>query len=199
MALLIGKTAPDFTAKAVMPNNTILDNFTLSEQIKGKIGVLFFYPLNFTFVCPSEIVALNKTVPEFEKRGAVVMGISIDSQYSHLAYKNIPLEKGGIGNVRFPLVSDLNKQISRDYDVLFNESIAYRGTFITDHKGVIRHQMINDLPLGRNIDEVVRIIDAIQFHEEHGEVCPANWNKGDVAMKPTQEGVSDYLKNHAAK
>jgi len=193
MAVLVGKTAPDFTAKAVLANNTIAEKFNLTNELKGKIGVLFFYPLNFTFVCPSEIIAFNNKLKEFQDRNAVVIGVSVDSPFSHLAYKNTPLEKGGIGNVQFPLVSDLTKQIARDYDVLLNESIAFRGTFIIDTKGVVRHQVVNDLPLGRNIDEALRIIDAIQYHEQHGEVCPANWNKGDEAMKPTAEGVSAYL------
>ena len=198
MAVLVGKTAPDFTAKAVLPNNTIAEKFNLTSELKGKIGVLFFYPLNFTFVCPSEIIAFNNKLKEFQDRNAVLIGVSVDSPYSHIAYKSTPTEKGGIGNVQFPLVSDLTKQIARDYDVLLNESIAYRGTFIIDTKGIVRHQVINDLPLGRNIDEALRIIDAIQYNEQHGEVCPANWNKGDEAMKPTAEGVAAYLSKHAS-
>lgn len=198
MAVLVGKAAPDFTAKAVLANNSIEEKFNLTNEIKGKIGVLFFYPLNFTFVCPSEIIAFNNKLKEFQSRNAVLIGVSVDSPFSHLAYKNTPLEKGGIGNVQFPLVSDLTKQISRDYDVLLNESIAFRGTFIIDSKGVVRHQVINDLPLGRNIDEALRIIDAIQYNEQHGEVCPANWNKGDEAMKPTAEGVASYLAKRAS-
>jgi peroxiredoxin 2/4 len=198
MAVLVGKTAPDFTAKAVLANNTIAEKFNLTNELKGKIGVLFFYPLNFTFVCPSEIIAFNNKLKEFQDRNAVLIGVSVDSPFSHLAYKNTPLEKGGIGNVGFPLVSDLTKQIARDYDVLLNESIAFRGTFIIDTKGIVRHQVINDLPLGRNIDEALRIIDAIQYNEQHGEVCPANWNKGDEAMKPTAEGVSAYLSKRAS-
>jgi peroxiredoxin 2/4 len=198
MAVLVGKTAPDFTAKAVLANNTIAEKFNLSNELKGKIGVLFFYPLNFTFVCPSEIIAFNNKLKEFQDRNAVLIGVSVDSPFSHLAYKNTPLEKGGIGNVGFPLVSDLTKQIARDYDVLLNESIAFRGTFIIDTKGIVRHQVINDLPLGRNIDEALRIIDAIQYNEQYGEVCPANWNKGDEAMKPTAEGVAAYLSKHAS-
>ena len=198
MAVLVGKTAPDFTAKAVLANNTIAEKFNLTNELKGKIGVLFFYPLNFTFVCPSEIIAFNNKLKEFQDRNAVLIGVSVDSPFSHLAYKNTPLEKGGIGNVGFPLVSDLTKQIARDYDVLLNESIAFRGTFIIDTKGIVRHQVINDLPLGRNIDEALRIIDAIQYNEQYGEVCPANWNKGDEAMKPTAEGVAAYLSKHAS-
>ncbi len=198
MTVLVGKTAPDFTAKAVMPNNSIAEKFNLTNEIKGKIGVLFFYPLNFTFVCPSEIIAFNNKLQEFKERNAIVIGISVDSPYSHLAYKNTPLERGGIGNVQFPLVSDLTKQIARDYDVLLNDSIAFRGTFIIDKNGIVKHQVINDLPLGRNIDEALRIIDAIQYNEQHGEVCPANWNKGDEAMKPTAEGVAAYLAKRAS-
>ena len=182
----------------MLANNTIAEKFNLTNELKGKIGVLFFYPLNFTFVCPSEIIAFNNKLKEFQDRNAVLIGVSVDSPFSHLAYKNTPLEKGGIGNVGFPLVSDLTKQIARDYDVLLNESIAFRGTFIIDTKGIVRHQVINDLPLGRNIDEALRIIDAIQYNEQHGEVCPANWNKGDEAMKPTAEGVAAYLSKHAS-
>lgn len=197
MSVLVGREAPDFTAKAVMPDNSIKDNYNLKEQTKGKYAVLFFWPLDFTFVCPSEIIAFDNRVDEFKKRGAEVIGISVDSQYTHYAWKNTPVDKGGIGNVRFPLIADLTKSISRSYDVLTGDAVAFRGTFILDKKGLVRHQLINDLPLGRNVDETLRTLDALMFHEEHGEVCPANWKKGEKAMKPTAEGVASYLKEKA--
>lgn len=198
MAVLVGKQAPDFTAAAVMPDNTINDKFNLYEQIKGKEAVIFFYPLDFTFVCPSEIIAFNNKLEEFKKRNTAVIAVSVDSHFTHLAWKNTPVEKGGIGNVQFPMVADLTKNIARDYDVLVNNAVAFRGTFLIDKKGVVRHQIVNDLPLGRNIDEAIRMVDTLQYHEQFGEVCPANWNKGDEAMKPNAEGVSTYLKKHAA-
>lgn len=193
MAVLVGKPAPDFIATAVMPDNSFNNAFKLSEYTKGKIAVLFFYPLDFTFVCPSEIIAFDAKLKEFEERGAVVIAVSVDSQFSHLAFKNTPVNKGGIGNVQFPVVADMTKKISREYDVLFNDSISYRGTFLIDQSGVVRHQLVNDLPLGRNVDEALRMIDALKYHQEYGEVCPANWNRGEAAMKPTQDGVAQYL------
>jgi peroxiredoxin (alkyl hydroperoxide reductase subunit C) len=199
MGVLVTKTAPDFTAKAVMPDNQIVDNFTLSKYLDKSVGVLFFYPLDFTFVCPSEIIAFNNRLGEFSVRGVKLIGISVDSHFSHLAWKKTPVNKGGIGEVQFPLVADLTKSIARDYDVLIGDSIALRGTFIIDKNFVVRHQLINDLPLGRNVDEVIRMIDALYFVEEHGEVCPAGWNKGDEGMKPTSEGVADYLTSNADK
>jgi peroxiredoxin (alkyl hydroperoxide reductase subunit C) len=197
MAVLVGKEAPDFTASAVLPDNSIKSDYNLKSAIKGKIGILFFYPLDFTFVCPSEIIAFDNRVDEFKKRGAEIIGVSVDSQYTHFAWKNTPVEKGGIGNIRFPLVADLTKSIARDYDVLVNNSVAFRGTFMIDKKGIVRHQIVNDLPLGRNVDETLRMIDALNFHEEHGEVCPANWKQGEKGMKATAEGVASYLKEKA--
>jgi peroxiredoxin (alkyl hydroperoxide reductase subunit C) len=197
MSILITKEAPDFTAPAVMPDNTIKSDFNLKEYTKGKKCVLFFYPLDFTFVCPSEILAFNKKIKEFEKMNTVVISVSVDSHFTHLAYKNTPVEKGGIGNVQFPMVADLTKNIARNYGILLNDSVALRGTFLIDEKGIVRHQVVNDLPLGRNIDEALRMVDALIYHEQYGEVCPANWNKGDDAMKPTQEGVASYLAKHA--
>ncbi len=197
MAVLVGKEAPDFTANAVLADNTIKADFNLKTHLKGKYGVLFFYPLDFTFVCPSEIIAFDNRVEEFKKRGAEIIGVSVDSQYTHYAWKNTPVEKGGIGNIRFPLVADLTKSIARDYDVLVNNAVAFRGTFLIDKKGVVRHQIVNDLPLGRDADEAIRILDALIFHEEHGEVCPANWKKGATGMKPNAEGVASYLKENA--
>ncbi len=198
MSVLVGKAAPDFTAKAVMPDNTINENFNLKQYLKKKMGVLFFYPLDFTFVCPSEIIAFNNRLEEFKSRKTEVIAVSVDSQFTHLAWKNTPVNHGGIGNVQFPMVADLTKQIARDYDVLTGEAVALRGTFLIDQEGIVRHQVINDLPLGRNVDEAIRMVDALAFHQQFGEVCPANWNKGDKGMKATTEGVAAYLKKQAA-
>jgi len=192
---LVTQQAPDFTADAVMPDNS-LAQITLSSY-KGKNVVLFFYPLDFTFVCPSEILAFNKKLEEFKKRNTEVIGVSVDSKFTHLAWKNTPVEDGGIGNIQYPLVSDLNKNIARQYGILFNDAVALRGLFLIDTKGVIRHSVINDLPLGRNVSEALRMVDALQFVETHGDqVCPANWQEGDEAMKPTEEGVASYLAKH---
>ena len=198
MSVLVGKEAPDFTAKAVMPDNSINDKFNLRTHIKGKVGIVFFWPLDFTFVCPSEIIAFDNRVKEFKSRGAEVIGVSVDSHFTHLAWKNTPVNNGGIGNVQFPMVADLTKSIARSYDVLLADEVAFRGTFMIDKKGIVRHQVINDLPLGRNVDEAIRMLDALNFVEEHGEVCPANWKRGEEGMKPTGEGVATYLKKHAA-
>lgn len=198
MAVLVRKEAPNFTAQAVFPDNSIKE-LNLKEYLKGKYGVIFFYPLDFTFVCPSEILAFSSKAEEFEKRDAKVIGISIDSQFTHLAYRNTPTDKGGIGQITFPLVSDLTHKIAADYDVLSDAGVALRGTFLIDKQGIVRHQIINDLPLGRNIEEAIRMVDALQYSEKHGEVCPANWKQGKEAMKPTQEGVAAYLKTNAGK
>lgn len=195
MAVQVTQPAPDFTATAVMPDNSFKDDFKLSD-LKGKYVVLFFYPLDFTFVCPSEIIAFDRKLAAFKERNCEVIGVSIDSQFSHWAWKNTPVNKGGIGNVQYPLVADLTKCISRDYGVLVNDAIALRGLFLIDKGGVVRHALINDLPLGRNVDEALRVLDALQFTEKHGEVCPANWKKGDDAMKPSHDGVADYLAKH---
>ncbi len=197
MSVLVGKPAPDFTANAVMPDNSINEKFNLSSHIKGKIGILFFYPLDFTFVCPSEIIAFDNRVEQFKALGAEPIAVSVDSHFTHLAWKNTPIEKGGIGQVKFPMVADLTKSIARDYDVLLNDAIAFRGTFMIDKKGIVRHQIVNDLPLGRNIDEALRMIEALNFTEENGEVCPAGWQKGQSGMKATSEGVASYLKDNA--
>ena len=192
---LVTKLAPDFTADAVLPDNTF-GQITLSS-FKGKNVVLFFYPLDFTFVCPSEILAFNKKLEEFKSRNTEVIGVSVDSKFTHLAWKNTKLEDGGIGNIQYTLVSDLNKNIAREYGILFNESVALRGLFLIDTKGIIRHSVINDLPLGRSVSEALRMVDALQFVEAHGDqVCPANWQDGDEAMKPTAEGVAGYLAKH---
>ncbi|DAB37774.1 MAG: peroxidase [Sulfuricurvum sp. GWF2_44_89] len=195
--MLVTKKAPDFTATTVLGNNQIVENFNLYENIGEKGAVLFFYPLDFTFVCPSELIAFDHRLDAFTERGINVIGVSVDSQFSHFAWKNTPVNQGGIGQVRYPLVADLNKQISRDYDVLFGESVALRGSFLIDKDGTVRHAVINDLPLGRNIDEMLRMIDAMLFTNEHGEVCPAGWAKGDAGMKASTEGVAEYLSAHS--
>ncbi len=188
---LVQKEAPGFTAQAVMEDGSFKE-VSLSDY-KGKYTVLFFYPLDFTFVCPTEIIALSERMAEFKQRGAHVLGISVDSHFSHLAWRNTPRDKGGIGEISFPLVSDLDKSISRKYGVLLETpGIALRGMFLIDKNGVLRSLTINDLPLGRNVDEILRVLDAIEFTEEHGEVCPANWVKGDTGMKPTQDGLEEY-------
>jgi peroxiredoxin (alkyl hydroperoxide reductase subunit C) len=196
MTTLVTKEAPDFKAPAVLGNNTIVEDFTLS-QFKGKYVLLFFYPLDFTFVCPSEIIAFNKKLDEFKKRGVEVVGVSVDSQFTHFAWKSTPVNKGGIGDIQFPLVADLSKSIAKEYGVLFDEAIALRGLFLIDKDGIVRHSTINDLPLGRNVDEAIRMVDALQFFEENGEVCRANWQKGEEGMKPSAEGVAEYLSKHA--
>jgi len=194
MAVLVGKPAPDFTAQAVMPDNEINPKFNLKEYLEGRVGVLFFYPLDFTFVCPSEIIAFNNRLKEFKTRGAEVIAVSVDSQFTHLAWKNTEVNKGGIGQVQFPMVADLTKQIARDYDVLIEGAgVALRGTFLIDKEGKVRHQLVNDLPLGRNIEEAIRMVDALNFFEEHGEVCPAGWNRGKEGMEASPEGVAKYL------
>ena len=196
MSSLIGKPAPEFTAPTVMPDNSIDAEFSLSS-LKGKYVVLFFYPLDFTFVCPTEILTFNRKLAEFKERGAEVVGVSVDSQFTHLAWKNTAIENGGIGDVQYPLVADLTKSISRDYGVLLEEAgVAYRGTFLIDKEGVVRHAVVNDLPLGRNIDDAVRMVEALRHHETHGEVCPANWKQGEDAMQPTPDGVAAYLAEH---
>jgi peroxiredoxin (alkyl hydroperoxide reductase subunit C) len=195
--MLVTNPAPDFTATAVLADGSIVDNFKLSENFGKKGTVLFFYPLDFTFVCPSEIIAFSHRIEEFQSRGVNVIGVSVDSQFSHFAWRETPVNNGGIGRIKYPLVADLTKQISKDYDVLFGNSVALRGSFLIDAKGTIRHAVINDLPLGRNIDEMIRMVDTMQFTDEHGEVCPANWKKGDEGMKASTEGVAEYLAKHA--
>lgn len=194
MSTLVTRQAPNFKAQAVFGNNEIKELELASYR--GKYVVLFFYPLDFTFVCPSEIIAFDKKLDAFNKKGVEVIGVSVDSQYTHYAWKNTRVEDGGIGNVRYPLVADLDKKIAADYGVLLDAGIALRGLFLIDREGVVRHSVINDLPLGRNVDEALRMVDALQFTEAHGEVCPANWQAGDEAMKPTAEGVADYLSKH---
>jgi peroxiredoxin (alkyl hydroperoxide reductase subunit C) len=199
MAVLVGKQAPDFAAAAVLGNNEIVENYKLSDAIRGKYAVLFFYPLDFTFVCPSELIAFDHRLEEFAKRGVEVIGVSIDSEFTHLAWKNTPVNKGGIGKVGYTLVADIKHEICKAYDVEAGAGVAYRGSFLIDKSGVVRHQVVNDLPLGRNVDEMIRMVDALQFTEEHGEVCPAGWNKGKAGMKASTTGVAEYLAKHAVE
>lgn len=192
MGVLVGKKAPEFRAKAVYKNK-IVNDFSLS-QFRGLNILLFFYPLDFTFVCPTEIHAFQDHLPEFEKRNTQVIGCSVDSVYSHLAWLNTPRSKGGIAGVTYPLISDINKTIASEFDVLVpHEGIAYRGLFLIDQNSIVRHQIVNDLPIGRSIEEAIRTIDALNYHEQHGEVCPANWVAGKKSLKPTQEGLEEYF------
>jgi len=195
LTTLVTQQAPDFTAEAVMPDNSF-GSITLSA-LKGKYALLLFYPLDFTFVCPSEILAFNKKIAEFKTRNCEVIGVSVDSKFTHLAWKNTAIENGGIGNIQFPLVQDLNKEIAKSYGILLGGSVALRGLFLVDPTGTVRHCVINDLPLGRNVEEALRMVDAVQFSDTHGEVCPANWRQGEEAMKPTAEGVASYLAKHS--
>jgi peroxiredoxin 2/4 len=195
---LINTPAPDFTAAAVLPDGSIEDAFQLQRVIRDRYAVLFFYPLDFTFVCPTELLAFHNRVAEFEKRDTAVIGVSIDSQYTHLAWRVTPAEQGGVGQLDYPLVADPSHRIVRSYGVqAASGDVALRATFLIDREGLIRHQSINDLPLGRNVDEYLRLIDALQFHEQHGEVCPAGWQPGRPAMKADREGVADYLRSNA--
>ena len=196
MAVLVGKPAPDFTATAVLGNNEIKD-VTLSKIAKGKYAVVFFYPLDFTFVCPSELIAFDHRLDEFKKRKVEVIGVSIDSQFTHLAWKNTPVDKGGIGQVKYTLVADVKHEICQAYDVESAGGVAFRGSFLIDKAGVVRHQVVNDLGLGRDIDEMLRMVDALQFSEEHGEVCPAGWKKGRPGMDASTAGVAKFLAEHA--
>ncbi len=196
--VLVGKQAPDFTAAAVLGNGEIVDSFNLKEFTQGKEVVVFFYPLDFTFVCPSELIAFDKRFGEFQARGVEVIGISIDSQFTHNAWRNTAINDGGIGAVQYPLVADVKHEICKAYDVELEEAgVALRGSFLIDKNGLVRHQVVNDLPLGRNIDEMLRMVDALQFHEEHGEVCPAQWAKDKAAMEATPEGVANFLAEHS--
>jgi len=197
MGVLVGKPAPDFTVAAVRGNGEIVDSLTLSEEIKGKYGLIFFYPLDFTFVCPSELIALDHRMDQFKERNVEVIGVSIDSQFSHNAWRNTPINEGGIGPVAYTLAADTKHEICQAYDVEAEGGVAFRGAFIIDKNGVVRSQIVNDLPLGRNMEELLRIIDALQFTEEHGEVCPAGWNKGDKGMNASPDGVATYLAENA--
>ncbi len=198
MSILVGRQAPDFCVAAVLGDGSIIDNFQLSIQLKGKYGLVFFYPLDFTFVCPSELVALDHRFEEFEKRNVLPIAVSIDSQFTHHAWRNTPLKEGGIGQVRYPIAADVKHDITRAYGVEHPEAgVALRGAFLIDKDGIVRSQIVNDLPLGRDIDELIRLVDALQFVEEHGEVCPAGWNKGDAAIQATPGGIADFLGKHS--
>ena len=198
MTVLVGRPAPDFTAPAVLGNGEIVDNYTFSEATKGKYAVVVFYPLDFTFVCPSELIALDHRVDKLKAKGVEVIAVSIDSHFTHNAWRNTPVEKGGIGQVKYTMVGDMTHHIVRSFGVEHPEAgVAFRGTFLIDKAGLVRHQVVNDLPLGRNMNEIGRMVDALQFHEQHGEVCPAGWQKGDDGMNASPNGVADYLKSHS--
>ncbi len=207
MGVLVGKKAPSFQAKAVVNGHEIVENFSLDQYLGKKYVLFFFWPADFTFVCPTEIIAFQEKIDEFEKRNVAVVGCSVDSEYTHWAWLNTEKKDGGIKGVKFPLVSDLSKTISENYDVLAGHydidddgnavfegtPMAYRGLFFIDKQGIVRHQVVNDMPLGRSVDEALRIVDAWQYFEKHGEVCPANWKPGDKALKPTPEAIAEYL------
>lgn len=199
MAVLVGKPAPDFTVPAVLASGEIVDNFNLASALKGKYGLVFFYPLDFTFVCPSELIALDHRIPDFKARNVEVVGVSIDSHFTHNAWRNTPVNAGGIGPVKYTLAADITHSIAKDYDVESAGGVAFRGAFIIDKAGIVRAQIVNDLPLGRSMEEILRLVDALQFTEEHGEVCPANWKKGDKGMNASPEGVAKYLAENADK
>jgi peroxiredoxin (alkyl hydroperoxide reductase subunit C) len=194
MCQLVTKPAPEFTATAVMPDNSFAE--VKLSSYRGKYVLVFFYPLDFTFVCPTEIIAFDKAIEKFESRGVQVLGVSVDSHFTHLAWKNTPRDQGGLGKIRYPLVADLNKEIARSFQVLLDGGLALRGLFLIDREGIVRHAVVNDLPLGRSIDEALRMVDALQYFEKNGEVCPANWKEGEEAMKADAKGVADYLAKH---
>lgn len=202
MAVLVGKQAPFFHDEdkrfaAVLGDGQIVEDFNFKKATAGKYAVVFFYPLDFTFVCPSELIAFDHRLEEFKKRNVEVIGVSIDSEFTHNAWRNTPVEKGGIGQVGYTLVGDVNHAVAKAYDVESEDGPAYRGTFLIDKSGVVRHQVVNDMPLGRNIDEALRMVDALQFFEENGDVCPAGWNKGKKAMEASISGVAAYLAENA--
>jgi peroxiredoxin (alkyl hydroperoxide reductase subunit C) len=196
MTVLVAKEAPDFEAPAVMPDGTIKENFRLSD-LRGKYTVVFFWPLDFTFVCPTEIISHDRRIDEFKNRNVEVVGISIDSQFTHFAWRSTPPDKGGIGQVQFPIVADVKHTIAQAYGIEHPAGVALRASFLIDKEGIVQHQIVNNLPIGRNVDEMLRIIDALQFHEQHGEVCPAGWQKGEAGMQATSAGVAEYLAAHA--
>ena len=200
MSVLVGREAPDFTAPAVLGNGEIVEDYNLKEATNGKYTVIFFYPLDFTFVCPSELIAFDHRLEEFKKRNVEVIGVSIDSHFTHNAWRNTDVNNGGIGQVGYTLVADMTHAICKAYDVETPDgAVAFRGSFLIDQEGNVRHQVVNDLPLGRNVDEMIRMVDALQFNEEHGEVCPAGWNQGDKGMTATPDGVAAYLSDEADK
>ncbi len=198
--VLVTRQAPDFTAAAVLGNGEIVDNFNLKKHLNGRPAVIFFWPMDFTFVCPSELIAFDHRYEEFKKRGVEVVGISMDSEFVHNAWRNTAIDAGGIGQVQYPMVADIKHDIMKAYGVEHPEAgVALRGSFLVDENGVVRHQVINDLPLGRNVDEMIRMVDALQFHEEHGDVCPAQWEKGQEGMNASPKGVADFLKKNSGK
>ncbi|MDO3384067.1 peroxiredoxin [Gilvimarinus algae] len=199
MGVLVGKQVPDFTAAAVLGNGEIVDEYKLSEAIKGKKAVIFFYPLDFTFVCPSELIAFDNRFDAFQKRGVEVIAVSIDSQFTHSAWRNTPVNEGGIGQVKYTMVADTKHEICQAFDVEADAGVAYRGSFLIDEDGVVQHQVVNNLPLGRNVDEMLRMVDALAFHQEHGEVCPAGWQEGDKGMDASAKGVASYLAENSGK
>ena len=198
--VLVTRQAPDFTAAAVMGNGEIIDNFNLKKHLNGRPAVIFFWPMDFTFVCPSELIAFDHRYEEFKKRGVEVIGVSMDSEFVHNAWRNTAIDDGGIGPVQYPMIADIKHDIMRAYGVEFPEAgVALRGSFLVDKNGVVRHQVVNDLTLGRNVDEMLRMVDALQFHEEHGDVCPAQWEKGQEGMNASPKGVADFLKKNSGK
>lgn len=200
MSVLVGRTAPDFTAPAVLADGSIVNDFNLKKSVQGKYSVIVFYPLDFTFVCPSELIALDHRCEELRKKHVEVISVSVDSHFTHNAWRNTAIKEGGIGPVKYTMVADINHKITQDYGVEHPEAgVAFRATFLLDKKGVVRHQVVNDLPLGRNMDELTRMVEALQFFDEHGEVCPAGWQKGKAGMKASPQGVSEYLASHADK
>ncbi len=199
MSVLVGKPAPDFTVPAVLGDGQIVDSFNFAEATRGKYAVIVFYPLDFTFVCPSELIALDHRIDEFKSRGVEVITVSIDSHFTHNAWRNTPVNEGGIGPVRYTMAADITHEICKNYDVESEGGVAFRGSFLIDQNGVVRHQVVNDLPLGRNMDEMLRMVDALQFYEEHGEVCPAGWHKGESGMDASPDGVAQYLADNADK
>lgn len=200
MGVLVGRKAPDFTAPAVLGDGTIVDEFNFASATKGKYAVVFFWPLDFTFVCPSELIAFDHRLDAFKKRNVEVIGVSIDSHFTHNAWRNTPVNAGGIGPVGYTMVADMTHNICKAFDVETPDgAVAFRGSFLIDLAGNVRHQVVNDLPLGRNVDEMLRMVDALQFTEEHGEVCPAGWKEGDKGMDATPSGVASYLADNADK
>jgi len=198
MGVLVGKPAPDFDVAAVLGTGEIVDSYKRSEAMAGKYGLVFFYPLDFTFVCPSELIALDHRMEKFRELGVEVVAVSIDSQFTHNAWRNTAIKDGGIGAVTYTMAADINHDICRAYDVESAGGVAYRGAFLIDPSGMVRSQLVNDLPLGRNIDELIRLVEALQFTDQHGEVCPAGWNKGDKGMSASPAGVASYLAENAA-